>query len=155
MKSIMFVCLGNICRSPMAHGIFREKAEKRGLKIHIESSGTSGFHVGEHADPRSISTLRAKGIDIMDLRSRKFTSADFNDYDFIFTMDQQNQNDVLRMAEIANSQNKPEMIMNLSYPEENISVPDPYYGGATGFEDVYQMLDKALDKLLEQIEDRN
>ncbi len=151
MKSVMFVCLGNICRSPMAHGIFRDKAFKRGLKIHIESSGTSGFHVGEHADPRSISTLRSKGIDIMDLRSRKFTSTDFNVYDFIFTMDQQNQNDVLKIAETVNSQNMPEMIMNLSYPGENISVPDPYYGGATGFEDVYQMLDKSLEVLIKKI----
>ncbi|UTW66723.1 low molecular weight phosphotyrosine protein phosphatase [bacterium SCSIO 12643] len=152
MKSVMFVCLGNICRSPMAHGIFRDKAQKKGLKVHIESSGTSGFHVGEHADPRSISTLRSKGIDILDLRSRKFDFVDFKDYDFIFTMDQQNQSDVLRMAKAANSQNTPEMIMNLSHPGENISVPDPYYGGTTGFEDVYQMLDESLDVLIEKIE---
>lgn len=136
----------------MAHGIFRDKAQKKGLKVHIESSGTSGFHVGEHADPRSISTLRSKGIDILDLRSRKFDFVDFKDYDFIFTMDQQNQSDVLRMAKAANSQNTPEMIMNLSHPGENISVPDPYYGGTTGFEDVYQMLDESLDVLIEKIE---
>jgi protein-tyrosine phosphatase len=135
----------------MAHGIFREKAHQKGLKIHIESSGTSAFHVGENADSRAIRTLRSKGIDILDLRSRKFISSDFNDYNYIFTMDLQNQSDVMEIAKKCGTSNLPKMIMNLSYPDENISVPDPYYGGANGFDDVYQMLDQALNILIDQI----
>ena len=151
MKSILFVCLGNICRSPMAHGIFRYKANKAELNVHIESAGTSAFHVGENADPRAISTLKSKGIDIMDLRSRLFIPTDLDDYDYIFTMDLNNQENVSKIADQHNHSNTPEMIMNLIYPGENISVPDPYYGGTTGFEDVFQMLDQALDQLIKNI----
>lgn len=150
-EKIMFVCLGNICRSPMAHGIFREKAKNAGLKVKVESSGTSAFHVGEHADSRSISTLQSKGIDIMDLRSRLFVASDFDDFDYIFTMDSSNQFNVTEMAKKGNHSNLPEMVMNLSFPNEDISVPDPYYGGQTGFEDVFQMLDGALDELIEKL----
>lgn len=132
----------------MAHGIFRHKAKKAGLQIHIESAGTSAFHVGEHADSRAISTLKAKGIDIMDLRSRKFIPSDFDNYDLIFTMDTSNQENVERMRGQLNHPNASKMIMNVMYTDENISVPDPYYGGETGFEDVYKMLDQALDQLI-------
>ena len=151
MKSILFVCLGNICRSPMAHGIFRYKANKAELNVHIESAGTSAFHVGENADPRAISTLRSKEINIMDLRSRLFVPSDLDDYDYIFTMDSSNQANVNDIATQHQHSNTSEMIMNLIYPGENISVPDPYYGGTTGFEDVFQMLDKALDQLIKNI----
>ena len=135
----------------MAHGIFREKIKERGLNVIIESAGTSSFHNGEPSDPRSISTLQAKGIDILDLRSRLFVLSDFDDYDYIFTMDTSNQRNVQLMADEIGHSNSPKMIMDLVYPNEGISVPDPYYGGATGFEDVYQMLDRSLDKLIEII----
>ena len=151
MKSVIFVCLGNICRSPMAHGIFREKATKARLNIEIESAGTSGFHNGEPSDERAIATLHSKGINILDLRSRLLVASDFDDYDYIFTMDESNQRNVMRMANDLGHSNTPEMVMNLSYPSENISVPDPYYGGETGFEDVYKMLDEALDILIERM----
>jgi protein-tyrosine phosphatase len=150
-KKVMFVCLGNICRSPMAHGIFREKAKKAGLNIAVESSGTSAYHVGEHADTRAISTLQSKGIDIIDLRSRAFKLSDFEDYDYIFTMDSQNQKDVLQLAQKVDSKIVPEMIMNLPYPGNSISVPDPYYGEANGFEEVYKMLDLAMDELINKL----
>jgi protein-tyrosine phosphatase len=151
MKSVLFVCLGNICRSPMAHGIFRNKAKLNDLNITIESAGTSAFHVGEPSDERAIATLQAKGINILDLRSRLFIESDFDNYDYIFTMDTSNQNDVSDMADRINHKNQPEMVMNLSLPGDNISVPDPYYGGQTGFEDVYQMLNTALDELIEKL----
>ena len=151
MKSVLFVCLGNICRSPMAHGIFRAKTKERGLNIHIESAGTSAFHVGEHADSRAINTLKSKGIDIMDLRSRLFVPSDFDDYDLIITMDTSNQNDVSQIGRKSEHGNTPKMIMNYLHPKKNVSVPDPYYGGVTGFEDVYKMLDLALDKLIEEM----
>lgn len=152
MKSVLLVCLGNICRSPMAHGIFRDKAEKAGLDIKIESAGTSGYHVGEPADERAIATLKSKGINILDLRSRQFLESDFDDYDYIITMDESNQNNLMRIANELEHTNIPEMVMNLSYPTQNISVPDPYYGGSTGFEDVYKMLDEALSVLIERME---
>ena len=148
MEKVLFICLGNICRSPMAHGIFRAKAEQHGLDFEVESAGTSSFHNGQTSDPRAIETLRSKGIDIMDLRSRLFVDTDFDEYDHIFTMDSQNQRDVMKMAENLNHKNLPKMIMEEAFPGEHISVPDPYYGGASGFEDVYQMLDKAIDKLI-------
>ncbi|MGB0805172.1 MAG: low molecular weight protein-tyrosine-phosphatase [Salibacteraceae bacterium] len=151
MKKVLFVCLGNICRSPMAHGIFRKKAKELGLKIMVESAGTSAYHIGEHADSRAISTLKSKGIDIMDLKSRLFVESDFIEYDYIFTMDTSNQAKVLKLRSSNSKATYPEMIMNLVYPGENISVPDPYYGGATGFEDVYRMLDLATDKLINHV----
>ena len=151
MKSVLFVCLGNICRSPMAHGIFRHKAQESGLEINIESAGTSAFHNGESADQRAISTLLSKGISIVDLRSRLLVDTDFEDYDYIFTMDTSNQSNVLKMANNLNHSNLPEMVMNLAYPGEDISVPDPYYGGSTGFEDVYAMLNEALDILAQKL----
>ena len=135
----------------MAHGIFRSKVEKLDLQFVVESAGTSSYHNGEHADSRAISTLQSKGINIMDLRSRLFIPSDFEDYDYIFTMDSSNQSEVTRMAKKANSLNAPQMIMNQAYPGENISVPDPYYGGETGFEDVYKMLDLALDEFIKNL----
>ncbi len=137
----------------MAHGIFREKVKQVGLHMEIESAGTSGFHNGEPADSRAIATLQSKGIDILDLRSRLFIPTDFEDYDYIITMDSSNQKNVLEMANEADSNNFPKMVMDFQFPGEHISVPDPYYGGATGFEDVYKMLDESLDELLEQIRD--
>jgi len=151
MKSVLFVCLGNICRSPMAHGIFRDKAKKAGLHVEIESAGTSSFHNGQTSDERAIATLHSKGINILDLRSRLFVETDFDDYDYIFTMDSRNQKEVTRMVDRLGHVNTPEMVMNLAYPDENISVPDPYYGGSTGFEDVYKMLDESLDILVEKL----
>ena len=147
MKNVLFVCLGNICRSPMAHGIFRDKVTKAGLNIMVESAGTSAFHIGEPSDQRAIETLRLKGIDIIDLRSRLFLESDFDDFDHIFTMDSQNQSDVLDMANRIGHPNIPKMIMDVKFPKEHISVPDPYYGGNSGFNTVFEMLDEALRQL--------
>ena len=135
----------------MAHGIFRHKTQQNGLTINIESAGTSAYHIGESSDERAIVTLQSKGIDILDLRSRLFIESDFDNYDYILTMDTSNQNDVSEMANRIDHKNQPEMVMNLGFPGENISVPDPYYGGQTGFEDVYQMLNTSLDELIEKL----
>ncbi len=137
----------------MAHGIFRDKVKQAGLNVEIESAGTSSLHNGEPADSRAIATLQSKGIEILDLRSRLFVPTDFEDYDYVITMDSSNQKNVMEMANKADSNNFPKMVMDFQSPDEHISVPDPYYGGATGFEDVYKMLDLSLDELLEQIRD--
>lgn len=152
MKSVLFVCLGNICRSPMAHGLLRYKAKNVGLIVSVQSAGTSSFHVGETSDPRAIATLKSKGIDILDLRSRLFVPSDFDDFDYIITMDASNQQNVLKMAKEIGHINHPEMVMNSAYPNEEISVPDPYYNTVSGFEDVYKMLDESLDELIKKLQ---
>lgn len=151
MKSVLFVCLGNICRSPMAHGVLRYKATQLDLSIRVESAGTSAFHAGETPDKRAIATLKHKGIDISDLRSQQIIASDFSSYDFIVTMDEENQINVKKLALQSNSKNTPKMLMNYAYPSQNISVPDPYYGGQQGFENVYKMIDLATNHLIEEL----
>lgn len=152
MKSVLFVCLGNICRSPMAHGVLRHKINQLGLDVTVESAGTSAFHAGEAPDQRATATLLEKGIDISDLRSQQIISSDFNTYDYIITMDEENQRNCQRIAADAGSSNQPQMLMNFAQPKQDISVPDPYYGGQQGFENVYQMVDLATDKLIEELQ---
>ena len=145
---ILMVCLGNICRSPLAEGILKQKAQERELSWQIDSAGTSGWHIGELPDSRSISTAKAHGIDISDQRSRQLKTADLQEYDLILAMDTSNYNDILRLAN-KDQRDKVKMILNFSYPRENRTVPDPYYND--GFEQVYQLLDTACDKLIQHI----
>ncbi|KAA3651480.1 MAG: low molecular weight phosphotyrosine protein phosphatase [Bacteroidetes bacterium] len=145
------VCLGNICRSPMAEGILKQKAEKHKLAIEIDSAGTSDYHIGDKPDKRASSTCFAKGIDISNLRGRQLCKADFDEFDRIFVMDFSNYENSIALVNEPEKQAKVEMILNLSYPGENRSVPDPYFGGDEGFEQVYHLLDNACDVLIEQI----
>ena len=139
------VCLGNICRSPLAHGILQEKAPE---DWHIDSAGTSGFHEGELPDTRSVVTAKKHGIDITYQRSRPFAAQDFQDFDLIYVMDASNYNNVLKLATNAADESKVKLIMNEVFPGENRKVPDPYYGGDSGFEQVYGMLEDAVDAIL-------
>lgn len=141
------VCLGNICRSPLAEGILKTKAENAGLNWQVESAGTYGGHTGEKADRRSRKVALENGIDISDQRSRQFSTYDFENYDIIYAMDSKNKIDLLRLATTEEDKAKIKMIMNELEPGENINVPDPYYGDF-GFENVYEMLDKACDKII-------
>lgn len=150
MRALM-ICLGNICRSPMAEGIVRSKAQERGVQIELDSCGTSGFHDGEMADPRSISTLQKKGIDITDLRSRKFRLSDFDEFDELFVMDQSNFDNIIALARNKEDELKVKLFLNEAFPNEDRQVPDPYYGGDQGFENVYDMLCKASDNFLDRI----
>lgn len=140
------VCLGNICRSPMAEGILKTKID--GLNIEVDSAGTSAYHEGENPDSRAVHTLRKKGINISNLVARQFTVADFDQFDLIFTMDSSNYRNVLEMARDEADREKVRMLVNELYPGSDGEVPDPYFGGSQGFEDVYQLLDEATDKLL-------
>ncbi len=137
------VCLGNICRSPLAEGILKSKIDTN--KILVESAGTGGWHVGELPDQRSIEVAQDHQIDISYQRCRKFTYADFKDYDFIYVMDKSNLADVLSLAQNEQDRQKVQMILNEIYSGQNIDVPDPYYGGDKGFENVFQMLDEACE----------
>ncbi|CAL2101457.1 Protein tyrosine phosphatase [Tenacibaculum sp. 190130A14a] len=139
---ILMVCLGNICRSPLAEGILQSKVKE---SVMVDSAGTSGFHEGELPDTRSIAVARKYGLDITSQRSRKFIIKDFQEFDLIYAMDVSNFRDILSLASTEEDRRKVKMILNESFPNENRNVPDPYYGGDMGFENVYAMLDEACE----------
>ena len=146
---ILMVCLGNICRSPLAEGILKEKAKAAGLDWQVDSAGTSSWHAGELPDSRSISVAKAHGIDITDQRSRQFIKEDFENFDLILAMDSMNYQNICRLASADNDKEKVALIMNFEKPGFNQAVPDPYWNN-DGFEGVYQMLDRACEKIIEQ-----
>ena len=146
---ILMVCLGNICRSPLAEGILKNKAISNNLDWEVDSAGTSGYHNGELPDPRSINVAKHHGIDIMDQRSRLFVKEDFERFDLILAMDSSNYQNILRLAASDVQKEKVKLIMNYERPGYNQAVPDPYWN-SDGFEGVYQMLDRACDKIIEQ-----
>lgn len=149
---VLMVCLGNICRSPLAEGILREKLRKRGVAAEVDSAGTAAYHVGEKPDKRSQEIANKHGIDITYQRARQFTKEDFEHFDKIFVMDKHNYNDVLGMVTKPEDKTKVKMILNVLDPGNNRGVPDPYYGGRDGFQIVYDMLDKACDIIVEEID---
>lgn len=147
---ILMVCLGNICRSPLAEGILRSKIKAKGLDWTVDSAGTGGWHVDEA--PHNLSQRIAKnhGVDISRLRGRQFQPSDLQDFDLIFVMDKQNFADVKYIAERNWQANKVFMILDLLHPGSHIDVPDPWFENTpNAFENVYQMLDKACDKIIE------
>jgi len=151
MKKVLMICLGNICRSPMAQGILEYKAKKNNIALHVDSAGTAGFHKGESPDERAIKKMKEYGIDISKQTARQFHTSDFEKFDFIFAMDTSNLENILRMATHEHQKQKTDLILNVLYPQQYMSVPDPYYGGNAGFENVYKLLDAACDNFLENI----
>ncbi len=149
MTKVLMVCLGNICRSPLAQGILESKVDSG--EVEVDSAGTAAYHVGELPDPRSIATARDHGIDLTSQRARQFVTEDFDRFDHIFVMDRSNEQNVLRLARNASDEEKVHLILNETYPGENREVPDPYYGGDQGFEHVYQLLNDASDRIVERI----
>lgn len=142
------VCLGNICRSPLAEGILRSKLSNNFI---VDSAGTGGWHAGELPDKRSIEIANKNRLDITNQRARKFTKNDFADFDIIYAMDNSNLKDILQLAPNENAKSKVHLILNELYPNENKDVPDPYYGQNDGFEKVYNMLDKACSNIAKKI----
>ena len=142
------VCLGNICRSPLAHGILQHKINALSLDWTVDSAGTGSWHVGKLPDSRSISIAQKMGIDITNQRARQFRSIDFDDFDQILVMDTSNYNDVIKLTHDPHDKGKVEMIMNFLSPGRNISVPDPYWDD-NGFQKVFDMLDQATDAFIE------
>jgi len=145
MTKILMVCLGNICRSPLAEGILQSKVDNN-LFV-VDSAGTSSYHIGNKPDPRSIAIAKKKGIDITQQQARQFVKQDFLDFDIIYAMDNSNYNNIIALAENDKQKSKVNLILNESYPEQNLDVPDPYYGGDKGFENVFNMLDEACNKI--------
>lgn len=141
------VCLGNICRSPLAHGIIESKLP---VGWSVDSAGTSGWHEGERPDTRSILEARKHNIDIDDQRSRPVREQDFYDFDILFAMDSSNFTNLCNMAPKEELKSKVRLIMNEVEPGKNIQVPDPYTGGQSGFSNVYAMLELAIDTFLDK-----
>lgn len=145
------VCLGNICRSPMAEGILKKRLAGSDVQAFVDSAGTSGWHQGEAADERAIETCLKYGTDIRNQRSRPFSHDDFSRFDLIFVMDRENLRNVLALARTPEERRKVSLIMDLVHPGKKVDVPDPYYGGGDGFERVYRMLDEAAGRIVELI----
>ncbi len=146
---ILMVCLGNICRSPLAEGIMANKVD--GMDVEVDSAGTAAYHVDEAPDHRSIKIARKYDINISNLRGRQFVEEDFDRFDKIYVMDESNYNNVVRLARNDDDIAKVDYILNETDPGENYEVPDPYYGGDAGFENVYQMLDEATNQILNKL----
>ncbi len=140
---VLMVCLGNICRSPLAEGILKSKVDPN--KVIIESAGTGSWHIDHAPDPRSISVGKRYGVDITDQRGRQFEPTDFDRYDHIYVMDTSNYDDVIAQARNEDDIKKVRLILDEIFPGEKVDVPDPYHGGEYGFENVYQMLNEACE----------
>jgi protein-tyrosine phosphatase len=149
VPKVLMVCLGNICRSPMAEGILKHKAEELGIDIIVDSAGTSNFHEGEQPDPRAMAEMAANGIDISDQRSRPFTAEDFDRFDHILVMDTSNRTNVVNMARTETDKQKVRLILDHGNAVKGHSVPDPYYDD--GFGRVYELLDYACGVFLEKL----
>lgn len=149
---ILFVCMGNICRSPSAEGVFRKRVQEKGLEDHfeIDSAGTHGYHVGSAPDKRSVQCALSRDIDIRDLKARRLTLEDGDEYDYILVMDQTNLEDAREILP-----RKPKAVVKklLEYGHglKETDVPDPYYGGANGFEHVLDLLENACAGLLDEL----
>ena len=155
VKKVLFVCMGNICRSPTAHGVMQHKVNERGLqnRISIDSAGTHAYHVGEPSDRRSRALARQKGIDMEYIRARKIAIHDYDEFDYILAMDEENLELIEYYAPAGYSAN---IALFLSFAnqqgrcDERV-VPDPYYGGDAGFEHVFELVDQGCEALIEHI----
>ncbi|WP_100895631.1 low molecular weight protein-tyrosine-phosphatase [Cellulophaga sp. RHA19] len=148
---ILMVCLGNICRSPLAEGILKNKVDP--TTTFIDSAGTAGYHIGNAPDPRSIAVAKKYGIDISKQVCRKFTVKDFKEFTNIYVMDNNNYNNVVALAQNQEQKNKVSLLLehtNTSTTE----VPDPYYGGDQGFENVYNLIDQACNNIAKTLKDQ-
>ncbi len=155
---ILFVCLGNICRSPTAEGVLRHKLHDSGLgdDVDVESAGTGGWHVGNPPDPRASAAAAERGI-ALESRAQRFEAFHFDDFDLILAMDRQNLADMGTLAPHAAAANKLHLFREfdpLAVESGDLEVPDPYYGGEDGFEDVLDMIDRACDGLIAEIRAR-
>ena len=137
---VLMVCLGNICRSPLAEGILKNKVDSK--TVFVDSAGTAGYHVGHKPDERSIKVASKHNININQQRCRKFNTSDFDDFDLIYVMDVSNYENVIKLARNNADKTKVSLLLSVS-DQENTEVPDPYYGGQNGFEHVFQLIDKA------------
>jgi len=147
---IIMVCLGNICRSPLAEGILQHQADEAGLDLQVDSAGTAGYHIGEPPHHLSWKVARMNGIDISGQKGRQFIKEDMDRFDHIYVMDSENYNEVRRIAGNKWAADKVDLLLNELYPGENRSVPDPWYGTEDGFHEVFDMINKACARIIEK-----
>jgi protein-tyrosine phosphatase len=153
---VLFVCMGNICRSSSAHGVFQDLVNREGLQEHfeIDSCGTLDFHTGDAPDPRSQKTAKARGFDISYLRARQFNQHDFKHFDYVLAMDNDNLRELHRACP-AELRDRIELFCPYATQFSEREVPDPYYGGPQGFEHVFDLVLDASEGLLKHIRERN
>ena len=152
MVKVLFVCLGNICRSPSAEGVFRDLVERRAtdLQIHIDSAGTHAYHVGHPPDSRATAAAARRGIDLSQLQGRKASVSDIEEFDYVLAMDRENHRNLLAISRQEHRQ-KVRLLMDFAVDRSEQEVPDPYYGGDRGFEQVLDMIEEAAEGLLQDI----
>jgi protein-tyrosine phosphatase len=151
MQKILMVCLGNICRSPLAEGIMLKLIKENNLNMRVDSAGTSAFHVNESPDERTILNAAKHNIDLKSLSARQFKESDFEKFDKIYVMDKSNLSNVLALAKNQEQKDKVDLLLNASHPNLNLEVPDPYFGGEQGFEDVFQLVYTACQHIAFEI----
>ena len=144
------VCLGNICRSPLAEGILKSKTKN----LEVDSAGTAGYHIGKQPDIRSIDIAKKYDIDLTSQRARQFSTRDFDDFDKIYVMDNDNYSKIISLARNQEDMDKVDLILNEIYPKEYKSVPDPYYGGDKGFQNIYNLLETSCEVIAKKYETR-
>lgn len=148
---ILMVCLGNICRSPIADGLLRRKVKENNLNILVDSAGTAAYHISKAPDSRMCSTAEEFGTNIKSLVARKFTINDFDDFDIIYAMDQSNRQNILSLARNNSDREKVRLILDELDSNSNLSVPDPYYGSLEDFKAVYELVEKVTSVIITKL----
>lgn len=151
MKKVLFVCLGNICRSPLAEGLFLKKLEENDLtdKFSVDSCGTGAWHIGERPDPRTLENAKKNGVYLPSL-ARQLNENDLEEFDYILVMDRSNMSNVLEIA-LPNQVSKVRLMRDFDSQAPGSDVPDPYFGGLNGFQDVFEILDRSTGAFLDSV----
>ena len=153
---VLFVCLGNICRSPLAEAIFNHKIQQDGIHVHFEadSCGTGNYHIGSPPDPRTLANARKNGIPINHI-CRQLTAADLEYYDYVLAMDRSNLNNIRRLPGAEKYADKIALLRDFDPAAKGLEVPDPYFGGDDGFQEVYEILDRSMQHFIEFVQGRH
>jgi len=152
---ILIVCLGNICRSPLAEGVLKHKAKKAGLNWTVDSAGTNGYHIGEAPHRLSQKVAKLNGIDICEQKARQFLKEDFDRYDKIYAMADDVLDEMKRIAKNKYDSSRVDLFLNELHPGQNASVPDPWYGPEPGYHEVYKLIDETCDRIIEKYRNKN